>query len=408
MIVLFGQWEFYPGNQPYSLALPDYFSTYLSYTINVTDNPNIGLRIKGAFPNARYMSFNIYNTTEGNSLGALTDFQITPSDSNDNPFVAGSTASPGGEYVINVQQETDQPPDLENLITFNPDDLSNPDDPSSPKELTLILRYYVPQPADYGGAERTTIAGVEAPTIEAYKLGDASGDTFAAPDGVATDMDKKVGTFTKRLLPAFQTVDGDTLHFYHAEGGGQFPNADNIYLICAVKNVDGVSNGVMLKVKPPTFPLTNQVFDQTIVRYWSFNQGNPDTSTPWGMKDEQLKVASDGFMYLLMGCDSFSAAAKQLGWNFMPWKADTKKAIILYRNMLTIPQYRGSIARVPTVNPPLPPDLAAYEAYQTIGDYAPVGKVVTEAQLNEIVAGLITDEINDEINDVFKDMTHLP
>lgn len=396
MIVLFGQWEFYPGNQPYSLALPDYFSTYLSYTINVTENPNIGLRITGAFPNARYMSFNIYNTTQGNSLGALTDFQITTQDSDANPFVAGSAALPGGEYVINVQQETDPLPVLENLLTFNPNDLTNPDDPSSPKELTLILRYYVPQPADYGGADRTTLAGVAAPTIEAYKLD--SGDTFAAPEGVATDMDNKRATFTKRLFPVFLTVDGDTLHFYHAEGGGQFPNADNIYLIAAVKNVDGVSNGVMLKVKPPTYPLTNQAFDQTIVRYWSINQSKPDTSTACGMRDEQFKLASDGFVYLLMGGKSFSAAAKQLGWNYMPWEADNRKAVILYRNMLTIAQYRGSIARVPTANPSDLANLAPYEAYKTIGDYAPVGKVVTEAQLNEII-------INDEINDAFKGTT---
>lgn len=396
MIFLFGQWEFYPGNEPYSLALPDYFSTYLSYTIDVTENPNIGLRITGAFPNARYMSFNIYNTAKGDSLGALTDFQITTPDSNANPFVAGSTALPGGEYVINVQQETDSPPALENLLTFDPADLSNPDDPSSAKELTLILRYYVPQPADYGGAHRTTLAGVAAPTIEAYKLD--SGDTFAAPEGVATDMDNKKETFTKRLFPVFLTVDGDTLHFYHAEGAGQFPNADNIYLISAVKNVDGLNNGVMLKVKPPTYPLTNQAFDQTIVRYWSINQSNPDTSTAWGMKDEDLKVASDGFVYLLMGGKSFSAAAKQLGWNYMPWKANATKAVILYRNMLTIAQYRGSIARVPTVNPSDLADLAPYEAYKTIGDYAPVGQVITEAQLNEIV-------VNDEINDAFKGTT---
>lgn len=393
MIFLFGQWEFYPGNQPYSLAIPDFFSTYLSYTIDTTANPDIGLRITGAFPNARYMSFNIYNTTKGDSLGALTDFQITTTpDSAGNPFVAGSPASPGGEYVINVQQETETLPDLKNLLTFDPADLS-PDG-----KLTLILRYYVPQPADYGGADRTTLAGVEAPTIEAYKVGDDSGDTFPAPEGVATDMDNKKKTFTERLAPVFLTVDGDTLHFYHAEGAGQFPNADNIYLISAVKNVDGESNGVMLKVKPPTFPLTNQAFDQTIVRYWSINQSDPDTSTAWGMKDHDLKLASDGFMYLLMGGDSFSDAAKQLGWNYMAWKANPKRAVILYRNMLTIPQYRGSIARVPMVNPSDLADLAPYEAYKTIGDYAPVGQVITEAQLNEIVA-------NDEIHDAFKDMT---
>jgi hypothetical protein len=172
---------------------------------------------------------------------------------------------------------------------------------------------------------------------------------------------------------------------------GQFNNADNIYLISAVENVDGINNVVILKLKPPTYPRSNDEFDKVSVRYWSFNQGNPNTSTPFGMSDEELRPATDGFVYLVMGDESFSTKAQQNGYNYMPWKADHKKAVILYRNMLTNPQYRGSIERVTVLQPPPPPLtaalLAADEASQFIGDYAPDGKIVSAIDFNDSSGG---------------------
>lgn len=52
------------------------------------------------------------------------------------------------------------------------------------------------------------------------------------------------------------------------------------------------------------------------------------------------------------------------------------KGVILYRNMLTIPQYRGSIYRVPPLPNPPWPLLDEYEASLFIGDYAPSGQIV--------------------------------
>src|SRR4029079_10912704 len=127
--------------------------------------------------------------------------------------------------------------------------------------------------------------------------------------------------------------------------------------------------------------------------YWSFNQGNPDTSTPLGIKDQDLKLATDGFVYLVMGPNSLRGKAAQNGYNYMPWKADKQQAVILYRNMLTIPQYRGLITKVPQLPPPghnnTPPPpcpasvLAADEPYVSLGDYAPVGKIVTTMDFND-------------------------
>ncbi|MBV9959999.1 MAG: hypothetical protein JO360_16355 [Acidobacteria bacterium] len=373
------QWQPHPGNQPSTLALPDYFSYYYSYSIDTTQIPNVGLRITGDFPYARYMSFNVYATTAGTSLGARTDYQIVTESPNVNPFVAGSDEDAvQRQYVVNVQpiQSTEvtgqQKP--ANLLTFDPAALGD-------GKLTVIIRYYVTKDDDPHG-------GVSLPTVIAYDVADPNTPLKPQPTPIDTTMDPK--TFAARLAPVFLTAsrDDDTLRFYHAEGVGQFNNADNIYLISAVENVDGVNNGVILKIKPPTYPRSNDKFDQVSVRYWSFNQGNPNTSTPFGMSDQELRPAKDGFVYIVMGDESFRARALQHGYNYMPWKADHKRAVILYRNMLTTPQYRGSIERVPTMQPPPPPLtpalLEANEASQFIGTYAPVGKKISAIAFQDL------------------------
>jgi hypothetical protein len=168
-----------------------------------------------------------------------------------------------------------------------------------------------------------------------------------------------------------------------------FNNADNLYVICGVENVDGHEAVVTLKVKSPAYPRTNDELDKVAVRYWSVNQGNPDTSTPFGMKDEELKPARDGFVYILMGDESVRGVAEMAGYNFMLWKANKEKAVILYRNLLTTPQYRNSITRVPVLT--LPNEEAVIiedEAYRHIGEHAPVGKKITIGEFKESSGGM--------------------
>lgn len=387
-------WEVYPGNELRTLALPDYYSTYLGYTFDAARHPRTGIRIRGDFPDARYMSFNIYATKEATSLGALTDYQIRTPSPGGNPFVAGSHRPPAGEagqYVVHVQpgrrgrQESDAsapdgpaPGDPDNLLTFHPGELKD-------GQLTVVIRYYVPRKDEY--------AGVPLPTVEAYDV-DNPDQSPPLPPPLPGRMDLHEPIFRRRMEPIFQSARGDELRFYHVIGGGQFNNADNIYLIGAVEGVDGHDNVVILRVKPPTYPATNDEFDKAAVRYWSFNQGDPDTSTPFGMKDEQFRRAKDGFVYVVMGDESCRAPAERGGYNFMPWRANKERAVILYRNMLTGPQYRGSIARVPQLpvaSSPVAWDeklLVSHEAARHIGDYAPTGRKINAREFGESFGGL--------------------
>lgn len=378
-------WEAFPGTDLSTLALPDYYSNYFAYSYETLKYPNTGLRLTGNFPYARYMSFNIYATRTGTSLGALTDYQIKTRDGNINPFVAGSDPlAQNRQYVINVQPTMKNTSDAadakqaspsldvpDNLLTFKRSELKD-------GLLTVIIRYYVPQ------GERGRVA---LPHIEAYSM--IGNKPVSVPKPYPQRMRLNEPIFRKRLAKIFQTVSGCELRFYHAAGGGQFNNADNLYLISGVENVDGRDNVVILKVKPPAYPRMNEEFDKVAVRYWSFNQGNPDTSTPYGMKDEEFRRASDGFVYIVMGDKGVRARAEQGGYNYMPWKADKRKAVILYRNMLTTPQYRGSITKVPELTlPARDVILIAYEARRHINEHAPVGRKVTAREFNESFGGM--------------------
>ena len=46
-------------------AYPDIYSKYWVYAYDITKNPNIGLRISGVYPQARFFSFSIYNDLKG-------------------------------------------------------------------------------------------------------------------------------------------------------------------------------------------------------------------------------------------------------------------------------------------------------------------------------------------------------
>src|ERR1044071_4712953 len=243
----YGVWGVYPGDDPTSLALPDYFSTYLAYTFDTTLHPNTRLCITGDFPYARYMSFNIYPTRSGTSLGGMTDYQIRTQPPNINPFVAGSDEqAQARQYVITIEPEGDAPTGeqspsgfsaFENLLTYNPKDLIV--SPFPEQLLTVIIRYYVPVDK-YGG--------VDPPEVEVLRMDDTPPlDPQRKPSPVFMDVNEPI--FRHRLAPIFDSVGGDALRFYHSVGGGQFNNADNLYLISAVDGRDGGGNVVILRVR---------------------------------------------------------------------------------------------------------------------------------------------------------------
>jgi hypothetical protein len=357
-----GNWEAFPGNVNTTLALPDYNSNYYDYSFDrsIGDAKHVGLRIIGEFAYARYMSFNIYDANKGISQGALTDFQIVPRPDNVNPFVAGSDANAKKRaYTVTVMPAGRSTDEQENVLTFEDDAID---------VLTVILRYYVPEGGSHGN--------VPFPLIEAFDV--RNGEPVPLPTPYCLRGSIPEANMRARLHPIFETDVDDTLRFYHAEGAGQFNNADNMYLITAIKG--GERLVLLIRIKPPSYPVSNNEYDRRDVRYWSFNEGDADTSTPLGRKDVEFKKAKDGFVYIAIGHESICRTAEQRGYNFMPWEAHRTKSVVLYRNMVTNPQFRGSLAKVPLIKFK---DLGTQNIYDKdaknfIGDYAPTGMKVNQ------------------------------
>lgn len=377
-------WQEFLGTSSSTLALPDYKSNYFAYGFDWKKNQNLGLKITGEFGYARYMSYNIYAALDGTSKDSLLDVAIEPLPGNVNPFRAGCPShAPNRKYTVNVFCWDNASPTtqaLPNQLTFTniPNQVGD-----QMTMLVVILRYYLPTDGD-------PTADVPLPIIEAFDT-ERNVSAQRPPNLVPKTM--PMSLYAETLAPIFYTIVDDTLRFYHVAGGGQFNNADNLYLMNAVdKRADEV---LILKFQPPTYALVNDRYPDVQVRYWSFNEGTPETITPAGRADEGFRMAKDGLIYIAFGDQSQTLAdwAKKGGYNFMPWAVSPGKAVILYRNLVTNPTLfeAGNIAQVPVlldITSNTDPRIYTFDAKNTIGSYAPTGKKVTEAEFMKNYGGM--------------------
>lgn len=355
-------WEEFLGTDPKTLALPDFYSNYFAFSFDRTvgDAQYIGLRITGAYAYARYMSYNIYDATVGTSCGGMKDVDITPLPNNVNPFVPGSDAEAiNRAYVVNVFPTDDSTGGDGNDLTYATGDI---------KILTVIIRYYVPV---------GTYGNVALPTIQAFDT--RTQQDIPLPKRYDLRGNKDPKDFSRALDPIYLTDVDDTLRFYHGSGAGQFDNADNIYLINAVKKGDGLA--LLIRFKPPIYPKSNEQNGTADVRYWSFNECNADTSTSIGVKDADFNVGKDGFVYIAIGDQEICTRAEELGYNFMLWEGDRSKIVIVYRNLVTNENFtEGDLNQVPCIEIKdlLGGNIFSKDAKNFIGDYAPTGMKVNQ------------------------------
>lgn len=372
-------WKQFRGTDPATLALPDYHSIYYAYGFDWRKNQNLGLVITGEFGYARYMSYNIYREAKGTALKALRDVEIEPLPGNVNPFRPSSPVNaPNRNYGVHVFCRANASPALlmqPNRLTFERND--------NVTLLVVILRYYLPVNGSAGGPTPNDRAGVPLPDIKAIDI--RTGLPLALPPNtVPQGMPEPI--FAEKLAPIFQTIVDDNLRFYHVDGAGEYDNKDNLYLLNAVnKQKDEV---LLLKFKAPVYGSNNSEFLKEEVRYWSFNEGNPDTSTSWGTPDQDFREATDGLIYIAIGGIEIKEWAEAGGYNFMPWLAKSTPSVVVYRNLVTneVTFREDSIRKVPVLSglTEMPitgvddPRIDKFDAKNSIGIYAPTGMKVTQ------------------------------
>ena len=350
------QWEPFIGTDPKVIALPDFYSNYYAFSFDRTkeDNKYIGIRVKGQFGYARYMSYNLYDAKKASSFGGFTDTALVPDAGSVNPFKPNADPNaPGRNYTLTVVPKGYPVYSNEsNVFTFITDSIDI---------LTLMIRYYVPQ--------KSVTAGVPLPSIEAFDV--RTGNTVSLPPTYSIRKELSESVYTTRLSPIFKTAIDDTIRFYHAIGLGQFNNADNLYLISALKRLN--NEVFLLRFKAPTFRLDGTTDPNNDVRYWSITQSRKNTTSALGIKDADFKTAADGYVYVAIGDENIKGKAKKAGYNFMPWMVQDTSMVLIYRNILGDPSFAGYLGKVPVISMSNPRNIFIQNARNYIGDYAPRG-----------------------------------
>ncbi|MBR3951952.1 MAG: hypothetical protein IKJ79_08645 [Bacteroidaceae bacterium] len=353
---------------------PDHFAFYWEYTFDAVANPEIGLIIEGEFPNARFLSYNVYDDDEQTSFCtqnySLMDVEIEPDYGCINTFREETTAT-HQKYTVYVLP-TDAPESIvagkENICWFDAD----------VEKVCTMLRYYIP----VGGVN----AGVDMPSIKAIDL--TTGNEVNAPERVLS------GIRGEMELPSAAFTPSPTALFFRAPFSYAYPNGPSEY--CYSRNVLETDEVIVFNFKAPSYPSRVSEFETADMRYWSVCVGNEETYTPLAISDYQTKIDANGFAnYILADKNSADYAevkriAEEKGYNILEWDGEAwrKGVMILYRNMVFDEDYAHSMRLLDPVGGPdvdvmSNPD--KYIAVLGLGEWGATGAKISTTQF--IAAG---------------------
>ena len=352
-------WLPYFGSDTSVIYYPDFKANYFVYSFKKPDN-NTGIRIKGSYSQARYLSFNVYDVSTGNTSASIFDLNIMADNASVNPFQPGvNLSNPNRNYTVNVLPTNSITTGLTNKLFY----------PGTIDSVSIFLRYYLPAGNNYGN--------VSLPTVEAFDI--STGKSITLPRDFALVNSPS----NPALITPLYSLADDTIRSYKfSSGTGLYANADNQYLLSPIV-MDLSSKVALVKIKLPTYAATAAQNGTTDVRYFSFNEGDSYTKNYWGIYDSQLKVTNaDGFTYLMISSPDVNLINKAatIGANFLEWKVPDTRMVLLYRNLLTNSSFSGNIQNVTLFNNANFMDSKySSNARNFIGDYAPRGILVTKS-----------------------------
>ncbi len=362
----------YAGNDPAVLYYPDQQAVYFRY--GWENKAGTGIVIKGKMPEARYFSFNLYNDNTKSSIAALADYEIKP-DTGDHT-----------SYTIHILSHGNTG-NFQNLIIL----------PDSIRMVSVFLRYYLPRGDVFAnkplpvislwenGVAKSPPASLMIPSMKPEEMASLR-ELITANPGLISGKERKILSSTSATLeekepiiskvmtvPVFRHfTDPQNIHAYNFNPGGNYPNRDNHYIVMpVVRKKDDV---LVVRFKAPTHGTRLGDTSQN-VRYFSLSQGNEYTNTSITLYDEQLKVSSDGFIYVVVANDKkeLREQASEMGINFMPWLYKERLVLIL-RHMLPAQSFTTSTREVPLFDKTKP--AKGQEAELAIGDFALSGTFI--------------------------------
>ena len=273
-------WTAYLSGDTLVPAFPDVEANYWVYSFE-RNNPDLGIRIEGTFPNARYMSYNVYNVATGFSIGALKDSEINANCCSSNPF-RGETQNTNENYKVHIIPNNAPSNDLQNVLLYD----------ANLSHISIFLRHYLPQNGSEGGVALSNISAFDIKT----------GNTVDLPPTISLSGTVDTSSLEEKLTAFFKVQFDENIRFYNVDGGGFYPNLDVQYLATPLTQQE--DEVYMIRFRAPTFVVHQNEIGSRDMRYWSINQSNATSQTFYGLTDENLKIAeSDGFVNIVLAKD---------------------------------------------------------------------------------------------------------
>jgi hypothetical protein len=381
--------------------------------------PGWKLRIRGEFPHARFMSFNIYHPTL-HPIGSLSDVQIEPDEGSLNPYrvKVGRDAEPRS-YTIELRPESvpatgAAPNTLYNGVPISPNlplgefvDWSLVDLVYPPNLVILIHRIYVPD------ADTDRAGGVDLPRVSVVT---PDGSEYSGPDACAllepilpTTLNDAIASATVAGVPLALPIIPSTaalpepqwLRFFDlfsflshrldatpiplselGLSGLTFPHeSSNSYLVTSASQRLGPL--LEVRLKKPTAPHTVRGewdLPARQVRYLSLCSYELTLRRLMDcVYDEEMPINAQGDALVLMGreADRPRNARFECGVAWLEWGA-FEEASIFYRQMRTPAEdaFPQAIAHV------RPPSGSSEQAVMV--EYYPAARYQTRAAFEEL------------------------
>lgn len=327
------QWsETKRGDNQSIRAYPDIFANYWEYTYSYAENPNIGLRLTGHFPKARFFNFTVYNDITQINQSGIEDVDITPDQGSVNPYVTEMEDYGKNAYTIHIIPSSTPEAlraSLSNICEF----------PDTLEMVSVFMRLYLAE--QYSGEEH---GGVDMPAIQAFDV--TTGKEVAFPKHQPCNIENIPD------VPSANFSDVQkALPFMRAPLSLFYPNTPAEYLFTRLKlNADTVA---LFSFIPPVAPTKVSEYPTAEVRYWSVCLGSSNTLSYESIYDMEMPDRdANGFVTILIA-DVNSPKLKEIqekakgvkGTYVMTWnRKDHGDGILaLYRNMVIHKDYPHSM-----------------------------------------------------------------
>ena len=269
------------GNDIEEIAWPDRSENYWEYTMDVTENPNIGIKFKGEYPrnDVRFFNFTFYNDVSTQRITSIEDFNIVPNEGSSNPFTAegNGKASERNYFEINMVPAGTSATvrnKLSNVLEFS----------DNIKKLSVLLRIYFN--SDEHG---TDFGGVALPEIVFFNT------TTGEELGTANRTDSRYYAMCKLIASQIPTISVQERMPFTLAPDVMYSNGPTGY-VTSSNRVDAESV-LAFRFIPPGYPKTIAENRNANVRYWSICVGDAKkTITPITIPYTKAKESEDGYV----------------------------------------------------------------------------------------------------------------